>query len=118
MTIFITTLVLSLIGGILAFLLTIAEGYIANYGECQITINDDRELTLEGGSSLLNSLMSKEIFIPSACGGRGSCGYCKVQVNEGGGPLLPTEIPYLSSDEQKDNIRISCQVKVKNDMKI
>jgi Na+-transporting NADH:ubiquinone oxidoreductase subunit F len=118
MTILITIITLSIIGGILALILSIAENYIANYGECTININNNKELTIEGGNSLLTTLITEEIFIPSACGGRGSCGYCKIKVDEGGGPLLPTEIPYLSNKEQNENIRLSCQIKVKNDMKI
>jgi Na+-transporting NADH:ubiquinone oxidoreductase subunit F len=62
--------------------------------------------------------MEQGIFIPSACGGRGSCGYCKVKVLKGGGPLLPTETPWLAPEEIKDNVRISCQIKVREDMAI
>ena len=76
------------------------------------------ERPVKGGSPLLFSLMEEEIYIPSACGGKGSCALCKVKVLEGGGPILPTETPYLSPDEVKRNVRLSCQVKVKNDLKI
>ncbi|MFP4497474.1 MAG: NADH:ubiquinone reductase (Na(+)-transporting) subunit F [Vulcanimicrobiota bacterium] len=100
---------------ILATLILIADATIANYGEVKITINDEKEITAEGGKSLLATLMQNEIFIPSACGGRGSCGLCKVKVEEGAGDYLPTELPWLSPEEKNQNIRLSCQCKVKND---
>ncbi|MBW6515056.1 MAG: 2Fe-2S iron-sulfur cluster binding domain-containing protein [Candidatus Cloacimonetes bacterium] len=104
------------IGGFLALLLVIADYFLANYGDCQIDINGKKKLTVKGGSSLLNSLAENNVFIPSACGGRGTCGLCKVKVKEGGGPLLPTERPYLDADELKNGVRLSCQVKVKEDI--
>ena len=94
----------SIISGIsifLAALLTIAERFLLNYGTCKIIINKDKELEVKGGNHLLGSLLQNDIFIPSACGGRGSCGLCKVKVISGGGPLLPTETPYLSREEQE-----------------
>lgn len=104
---------------ILAVLIIIAEKFLNNYGECRIDINDgEKELTVEGGSSLLSSLAANKIFIPSACGGKATCGMCKVKVTEGAGPLLPTEEPYLSPEEKKDGVRLSCQVKIKNDIRI
>ena len=88
------------ISGVLAALLVIAERYLANYGECQIDINDgNKVLTVTGGASLLSSLAREKIFLPSACGGRGTCAYCKCQILEGAGPLLPTEEPLLEQDE-------------------
>lgn len=102
----------------LAILMLIADATIANYGEVRITINDERELTVRGGRSLLSTLQDEKIFIPSACGGRGSCGLCKLRVLEGAGEALATETPWLDEDELKDNVRLSCQVRVKNDLKI
>ena len=103
----------------LAVLIIIAEKFLNNYGECKIDINEgEKELTVEGGSSLLSSLASNKIFIPSACGGKATCGMCKVKVMDGAGPLLPTEEPYLSQEERNDGVRLSCQVKIKNDIKI
>ena len=87
-----SVLVISAIAAGLATLLVFAERYITNYGECRITINDEDTLEVQGGRSLLESLTAEKIFIPSACGGRGSCGYCKVKVIDGAGPLLPTMI--------------------------
>ena len=102
----------------LAALLVIAGRIVSNYGECRIVINDDKVLKVDGGSSLLESLTANEIFIPSACGGKGTCAYCKVRILDGAGPLLPTEEPYLDTKERQDGVRLSCQVKVKNDLRI
>jgi Na+-transporting NADH:ubiquinone oxidoreductase subunit F len=110
---------LSCLGAGLAFLLEVADSYLGFYGECQIDINKgEKELEVQGGGTLLSTLMEQGIFIPSACGGRGSCGYCKVKVMEGGGPLLPTETPWLEPGEVKDQVRISCQIKVRENMDI
>lgn len=116
--VFRTVSIVSGIGVFLAALLTLAERYLLNYGICKITINDDRELEVKGGNHLLGSLLQNEIFIPSACGGRGSCGLCKVKVISGGGPVLSTEIPFLTKEEQDAKIRLSCQVKVREDIEI
>jgi Na+-transporting NADH:ubiquinone oxidoreductase subunit F len=102
----------------LAILVIIAEATIGNYGEVNVKINIKREITVEGGKSLLGLLKDKEIFIPSACGGRGSCGLCKCTVLKGAGDFLPTELPWLSEEEKKKNIRLACQVKVKKDLEI
>lgn len=118
-----TTLLISIgaVAGIstfLAVLMVIADATIANYGEVTITANKEKEYLVRGGSSLLATLMSQQVFIPSACGGRGSCGLCKVKVVEGAGQLLPTELPWLNDEEREQNVRLSCQLKVKNDMQI
>jgi Na+-transporting NADH:ubiquinone oxidoreductase subunit F len=116
--IIVNVLVFAGIGGLLALLLVLADFFLANYGDCLIEINNKKKLTVKGGNSLLNSLSENDIFIPSACGGRGTCGLCKLQVSEGGGPLLPTEKPYLTAEEISQNYRLSCQVKVKTDISI
>lgn len=118
MTTILSILVLALIGAGLAFILVISERFIANYGECKITINGEDELTVEGGRNLLECLTTEKIFIPSACGGRGTCGYCKCKVKSGGGPLLPTETPFLTKEEVETDVRLSCQVKVREDISI
>ena len=118
LSIFIAVVVVSSIGAGLAGLLVISEYFFANYGPCQITVNDQREITVEGGDNLLSVLTEQKIFIPSACGGRGTCGLCKLKAIEGAGPLLPTEEPYLEAEERESNVRLSCQVKVRNDLKI
>jgi Na+-transporting NADH:ubiquinone oxidoreductase subunit F len=118
LSVLISVLVTSSIAAALALILVVAEKYIVNYGPCDIDINGQKQLTVEGGSSLLSVLVENKIFIPSACGGRGTCGYCTVKALEGAGPLLPTETPFLTTAEIKDNIRLSCQVKVRNDIRI
>lgn len=113
-----TTFSLSGISAIFALLLTIADKTVGDYGQVQMTINNDKEFTIEGGNSLLDSLIDEKIFIPSACGGKGTCGYCKVQIHDGGGPTLATELPFLTEEELEENIRLSCQCKVKEDINI
>jgi len=113
-----TILIVSSIAGFLALLLVIADYFFANYGDCKININRKKEVTVKGGDSLLSSLNDEKIYLPSACGGRGSCGFCKCIVEEGGGPLLPTEKPFLSKEEISDKVRLSCQIKVKEDIRI
>ncbi len=110
--------VVSSIGTILAALLSICEHFLADYGPCQININNERDVTVKGGNNLLSMLTSEKIFIPSACGGRGTCGLCKLKVLEGAGPLLPTETPYLSKEETTSNVRLACQVKVRKNVNI
>jgi Na+-transporting NADH:ubiquinone oxidoreductase subunit F len=117
-TLILSLLTISGIGALLALLLEIADSYIADYGEKHIIVNEEKDLLVEGGNPLLFSLGDEGIFIPSACGGRGTCAYCKVKVHEGGGPLLPTESPYLTPEEIEGDVRLSCQVKVKSDIRL
>lgn len=117
-TIIMTIVVFSGISAALAALLTISDRTIGNYGEVTLTINEDKDYMVKGGSSLLDTLRSEKIFIPSACGGKGTCGYCKVVVLEGGGPVLATEKPLLTKEELEVNTRLSCQCKVKQNIKI
>jgi len=117
-SIFVAVMIISSIAAVLAAVLVIAERFFADYGQCQITINNERTITVEGGKPLQSVLTEEKIFIPSACGGRGTCGLCKLKILEGAGALLPTEEPYLDEQERKSNVRISCQVKVRNDLKI
>jgi Na+-transporting NADH:ubiquinone oxidoreductase subunit F len=104
----------------LVLVLMVAKSKLVESGEVTITINDDPEkaITTPAGSTLLNTLSAEKIFIPSACGGKGTCGVCKVDVIEGGGTLLPTETSHISRGEARQGTRLSCQVKVKQDMKI
>ncbi|MBN1671347.1 MAG: 2Fe-2S iron-sulfur cluster binding domain-containing protein [Kiritimatiellae bacterium] len=111
-------LVVSGIAAGLALLLVLAERVLVRYGECRIRMNAERELAVQGGRSLLEALVNEKLFIPSACGGRGTCGYCKVRVLDGAGPLLPTEEPYLTADERAAGVRLSCQVRIRNDLRI
>jgi Na+-transporting NADH:ubiquinone oxidoreductase subunit F len=113
-----TVLTLSGITGLLAFLLSLANKTIANYGTKKLIINNDKEYLVEGGDSLLSTLNDQDIFIPSACGGKGSCGYCKVKVLSGGGQFLATEKGYVTEKEANEGIRLSCQCRVKEDISI
>ncbi|UCF96058.1 MAG: 2Fe-2S iron-sulfur cluster binding domain-containing protein [Spirochaetaceae bacterium] len=104
---------------LLAVALLIAERYLVNYGSCLVRINEGSvEFEQDGGGTLLAALYEHKVFIPSACGGKGSCGYCKVVVLEGGGPLLPTETPYINRSEVKAGVRLACQVKIKQPMEL
>lgn len=117
-TILIQTLIFVVISAAFAILLTIADRTINNYGIVKLTINDEKDYDVKGGSSLLTTLIDEKIFIPSACGGKGTCGYCKVKVLDGGGPLLATERPFMNQKELENHTRLSCQCKVKEDIKI
>ena len=104
----------------LVLLINFAEGKLLPQGDISILINDDSEnqVKTRPGSTLLNVLSNQTIFLPSACGGGGTCAMCKCQVLDGGGEILPTETGHISRSEAKDNWRLACQVKVKEDMKI
>ena len=119
MVVLMTILSISLMSSLLALLVVLADKFLNSYGECSIDINNgSRTLKVQGGTSLLSALSSQKIFIPSACGGKATCGLCKVEIINGAGMLLPTEEPYLTAEEIKAGIRLSCQVKVKRDLKI
>ena len=105
---------------LLVLVLMGAKSKLVNTDAVTITINGDPEKALKvpAGSTLLNTLSAHKIFIPSACGGKGSCGVCKVNVHSGGGAMLPTEGSHISKGEAREGCRLSCQVKVKSDMEI
>ncbi len=104
----------------LVCVLMVAKKRLVSSGEVSIVINEDEEKALKTsvGSALLSVLAQNSIFVPSACGGKGTCGVCKVVVHEGGGALLPTEKGLVSRGEERAGVRLSCQVKVKQDMRI
>jgi Na+-transporting NADH:ubiquinone oxidoreductase subunit F len=107
------------ISAALAILMAVADATIANYGQAKVSINEGaKELQVEGGRSLLSTLASEGIFIPSACGGRGSCGLCKLAVKSGAGEYAPTELPWITDSDRAAGIHLSCQVKVKRNMEI
>ena len=110
-----TVVILSLV-----VVLMFAKSKLVAGGEVNIVINDDADNTIKvpAGGTLLTALAARKIFIPSACGGKGSCGVCKVDVFEGGGAMLPTEPPHITRREAREGCRLSCQVKVKQDLKI
>lgn len=103
---------------LLVIILLVAKRYLIASGDVTITINGEKEVVAESGSTLLSTLANKNIFLPSACGGGGTCAQCRCQVLEGGGEILPTETVHFSRKEIKDHWRLGCQVKVKNDMSI
>lgn len=105
---------------LLVILILIAKSKLVPSGEVKLLINDnpDHEYQIPLGGKLLFSLADQEIYLPSACGGGGTCAQCKVIVKEGGGSVLPTEASVLSRGEIKEGYRLSCQVAVKNDMKL
>jgi len=102
----------------LVAILLVAKHYLVKSGDVKITMNGETDINVSAGSSLLSSLANQNVFLPSACGGKGSCGQCKVQVVSGGGEILPTETVHFSRREMKDGWRLGCQVKVKEDMSI
>jgi Na+-transporting NADH:ubiquinone oxidoreductase subunit F len=102
----------------LVAMLLFARKKLTPQGEVTVTINDEKELTVNPGSTILSTLAAKKIFLPSACGGGGTCAMCKCQVLEGGGSILPTEVGYFTRKEQQNNWRLGCQVKIKQDMRI
>lgn len=103
---------------VLVIILLVAKKYLVQSGPVDITINGDRTVETAAGKSLLSTMADNNIFLPSACGGKGSCGQCRLQVESGGGDPLPTEAVHFTRRELKDNWRLACQVKVKNDMAI
>jgi NADH:ubiquinone oxidoreductase subunit E/ferredoxin len=104
---------------LLAVSLMVAERHLVQYGKCKVSINEGATvLEVQGGGTLLSALSENKVFIPSACGGKGSCGYCKAKVLSGGGAVLPTEELFLTRVEARSGMRLACQVKVREDMDI
>jgi Na+-transporting NADH:ubiquinone oxidoreductase subunit F len=117
-TILITLAVFLAVTLLLVGLLLFAKAKLSPSGLVKIQISGEKTIEVEAGSTLLSTLSEAKIFLPSACGGGGTCAMCKCQVIEGGGEILPTEAPYFSRKAIADNWRLGCQVKVKNDMVI
>ncbi len=105
---------------VLTVLLLIVKTRLSPGGTVKVGINHDEEKTLEvrAGGTLLGTLASNGIFIPSACGGKGTCGVCRCRVSSGGGALLPTEVSHITPKEARDGVRLACQVRVKEDLEI
>lgn len=105
---------------LLVLILLYAQSKLVQSGDVKIIVNGDEAnpIVTAAGSTLLNTLSGQKVFLPSACGGGGTCAMCKCTVAEGGGDVLPTEVGHLSRSEQKEGVRLSCQVKVKSDMRI
>ncbi len=112
-TIFFFILIISLV-----LLLLYAKSKLIQSGPVKITINEEKDIETTAGSNLLTTLANQKIFLPSACGGGGTCGMCRCIVVEGGGEILPTEIGFFTRKQILQNWRLGCQVKVRNDIKI
>ena len=110
---FFTVIVLALVAIIL-----FAKSRLVAEGNVKILINNEKELEIPVGGKLMQSLAENGLFVPSACGGGGSCAQCRVKIHEGGGSILPTELSHISKREAREGERLSCQVSVKQDMKI
>ncbi len=108
-----TVVIVGLVGVLMA-----ARSRLVNTAAVTININGEKDISIPAGGTLLGALAAEKIFIPSACGGKGSCGVCTVHVKDGGGSMLPTEEVHFSRGEARDGCRLSCQVKVKQDMKV
>ena len=118
---FVPVLVMNGLLLIITIVLLIADKLLVSYGDCKISVlegNEVKEITVEGGINLLTALNDNGFNVSNSCGGKGSCGYCKVQVPEGGGQILPTEEIWMSRQEKLNNMRLACQVKIKNDITI
>ena len=103
---------------LLVSILLYAKKKLTPQGDVKITVNGEKEIITSPGSTLLTTMSAEKIFLPSACGGGGTCGMCECQVTDGGGSILPTEAPFFSRKQQLNNYRLACQVKVREDMEI
>jgi Na+-transporting NADH:ubiquinone oxidoreductase subunit F len=103
---------------LLVALLLFVRNKLMPKGKVKITINGEKELEVQPGNSLMATLADNQVFLPSACGGKGNCGQCKCRVVEGGGSILPTEVGFFSRKQIQEHWRLGCQVKVKEDLKI
>lgn len=121
------SIIFVILSSIVAFLIIVlvlvatllyARAKLTAVGKVKININEEKEVTVDPGSSLLSTLSESGIFLPSACGGGGTCAQCRCQVIEGGGSILATETGHFTRKEQQDHWRLGCQVKVREDMKI
>jgi len=120
-TIIVTAIVaFTLVIAFLVVLLLYAQAKLVQSGDVKIIVNGDEAnpIIAAAGSTLLSTLANQKVFLPSACGGGGTCAMCTCKVLEGGGDVLPTEVGHLTRKEQQEKVRLSCQVKVKNDMRI
>ncbi|MDE6078732.1 MAG: NADH:ubiquinone reductase (Na(+)-transporting) subunit F [Duncaniella sp.] len=119
LTIVTSVLIFLIITVLLVVLLLVAKHFLVHSGLVSITINGgDKTVEAQSGKSLLSTLADANIFLPSACGGKGSCGQCKCQVFEGGGDILPTEKVHFSRRQQQDHWRLGCQVKIKENASV
>jgi Na+-transporting NADH:ubiquinone oxidoreductase subunit F len=116
--IYISVLCYLIIQFILVTLIVVAKKSLLPSGKISILINDQKKLQSSSGTKLLTALANQDIIIPSACGGGGSCGQCRIQVNKGGGTILPTERSHINNRDARKGVRLACQVQVKHDLSI
>ena len=112
------TAIFLLITILLVVMLVVAKSKLTQSGPVKIVINGEKGLEVSAGSSLLTTLSNAKLFLPSACGGGGTCGMCRCQVTDGGGSILPTETGFFTRKQITQNWRLGCQVKVRGDLKI
>ena len=103
---------------VLVIILLVAKKYLSPSGQVTITINGKDKLTVDQGSSVLSTLAANDVYLPSACGGKGSCGQCKCQIVEGGGEILDSEKGHFTRKQIKEGYRLGCQAKVKGDLSL
>lgn len=103
---------------LLSVIILVARRWLVAQGNVKILVNNEKEIEVPAGGKLLNALSDNGIYVSSACGGGGSCGQCKVKVFEGGGEILPVELNHITKREARACERLSCQVAIRNNMKI
>ena len=103
---------------VIALILILVERLLGSKGDKMLLVNNEKVIPVKEDDTILNLLTKHKIFVPSACGGKATCGFCKVRLLDGGGDIKPTEEPFLSPTEKAEGVRLSCQVKVKDDVKI
>lgn len=103
---------------LLVVMLLVSKKYLSPSGKVNLTINGEKTLTVEQGGNVMSTLIENGVFLPSACGGKASCGQCRLQVVEGGGEILDSERSHFSRKEMKENWRLGCQCKVRGDLKV
>jgi Na+-transporting NADH:ubiquinone oxidoreductase subunit F len=107
-----TVILVTAILGAIALALLLAERFLVSQAERSVTVNDSKVIKVDGSETLLSVLNRNKLFVPSACGGKATCGLCKVEVPSGGGALLPTEAIFVTKAERERHVRLACQVKV------
>ena len=114
----ITIILIGVLLLVIALALLVAERFLVSHEECTVTVNGERTIKVEGGDTLLSILTQHKLFVPSACGGKATCGLCKIPVTSGGGEMLPTETVFVTRQEREQGIRLACQVKVQRNMEV
>lgn len=103
---------------VIAIALLLAERFLTSHGDCSITVNDGRVIPVDSGETLLSALNRNKLFVPSACGGKATCGLCKIEVPSGAGAILPTETAFVTKAERERHVRLACQVKVSGNVAV